>query len=177
MLMKCQSFCFVLYLILGINSLLLQAQHPYAWDLTVEDGLPSLEVYDLYEDSKGYMWMGTDKGVCRYNGQEFKSYYNEVQRKEAISGMQEDAKGRIWCRSFDGQVFYIEDDSLHYFDELGKASIREFLVTKDGSLCILDPGKRTVYFFSEEGGEWTKKVLNGIKLDPKSGMVMPEFTI
>jgi hypothetical protein len=38
---------------------------------TVEDGLPSNEVYYVYQDDFGYYWFCTDRGISRYNGYEF----------------------------------------------------------------------------------------------------------
>ncbi|MFT5970079.1 MAG: ligand-binding sensor domain-containing protein, partial [Flavobacteriales bacterium] len=37
-------------------------------NFSVEDGLPSNEVYEVIQDSKGFMWFATDRGVARYNG-------------------------------------------------------------------------------------------------------------
>ena len=38
-----------------------------AWyDLTVADGLPSNSVWSVVADDKGYLWVGTEKGVVRY---------------------------------------------------------------------------------------------------------------
>ena len=42
----------------------------------VEDGLPSNTIYDLYRDSKGFLWIATDKGEARYNGLKFEALYN-----------------------------------------------------------------------------------------------------
>jgi signal transduction histidine kinase len=36
--------------------------------ITTKDGLPSNYVFCVEEDSHGYMWVGTDKGLCRFNG-------------------------------------------------------------------------------------------------------------
>lgn len=36
--------------------------------ITTENGLPSNYVFCTVEDSEGFMWAGTDKGLCRYNG-------------------------------------------------------------------------------------------------------------
>ena len=67
---------FLVINLLFFSSILCHAQHPFAWQLTDRDGLPDMEVYDLFQDQKGYMWIGTDKGVCKYNGQEFHYYRN-----------------------------------------------------------------------------------------------------
>ena len=41
---------------------------------SIKDGLPSNETYDVFHDSKGFVWFGTDNGVVRYNGKEFKTF-------------------------------------------------------------------------------------------------------
>ena len=43
---------------------------------SVSDGMPSSECYDVIQDTKGYMWIGTDAGVVRYDGYRFKTYNN-----------------------------------------------------------------------------------------------------
>jgi ligand-binding sensor domain-containing protein len=35
-----------------------------------EEGMPSNTVYCATEDKNGYMWFGTDAGVCRFDGNE-----------------------------------------------------------------------------------------------------------
>ena len=34
----------------------------------MEDGLPSNAVRNIVQDKYGYMWFGTDNGLCRYDG-------------------------------------------------------------------------------------------------------------
>jgi ligand-binding sensor domain-containing protein len=36
--------------------------------ITTANGLPSNYVFCVTEDSDGFMWAGTDKGLCRFNG-------------------------------------------------------------------------------------------------------------
>ena len=36
--------------------------------LTTEDGLPSNTVRNIVQDRQGFIWLGTDKGLCRYDG-------------------------------------------------------------------------------------------------------------
>ena len=40
----------------------------------VENGLPSSEVYGVVQDSEGYMWFTTDRGVSKFNGYDFINY-------------------------------------------------------------------------------------------------------
>lgn len=41
---------------------------------STKDGLPSNEVYQVIQDSKGYMWFATDFGVSRFDGYNFTNY-------------------------------------------------------------------------------------------------------
>ena len=44
---------------------------------TVEDGLPSNTIYAIEQDSLGYIWLGTNKGLSRFDGSEFINYSEE----------------------------------------------------------------------------------------------------
>jgi sensor histidine kinase YesM len=164
-------FLYLLFL-LSLSTLTTQAQHPYAWDLTVEDGLPSLEVYDLYQDSKGYMWIGTDKGLCKYNGDKFSYYQNKEELSEALSGIQEDPEGRIWVRNFKNQIFYVENDSLHYFEMPFKVNVQDFLVDSKGSIWVIDKFKDSLYCYGDNGG-WKRweAYQKDTTLSPRKGLL------
>lgn len=41
---------------------------------TVNEGLASSKVFDIAQDSRGLIWIGTELGLCRYNGSAFKTY-------------------------------------------------------------------------------------------------------
>ena len=41
-------------------------------NITIEDGLSQSTIKTIYQDSKGYIWIGTEDGINRYNGYEFK---------------------------------------------------------------------------------------------------------
>ncbi len=56
-----------LLLFLILNTLLF-AQEYRIHHYTIEDGLPSNEVYDIGQDSVGIMWFATRKGLCKYDG-------------------------------------------------------------------------------------------------------------
>ena len=55
----CFSFFF---LSLSLNLFSQGKTQPHFRNYCTEHGLPSLEVYCVFEDSHGYMWFGTDNG-------------------------------------------------------------------------------------------------------------------
>ncbi|MDW3193131.1 MAG: histidine kinase [Cytophagales bacterium] len=80
---------------------------------TIDDGLPSNTVYDLIQDDRGYMWFGTDAGLSRFDGYEFKNY----ELSDGLPDMDilkffKDSSGRIWMYSFNGNMGYVKEDSI-----------------------------------------------------------------
>lgn len=88
------------------------AQQPAARHFTDDDGLPDNEIYYLYQDKKGIIWISTNSGLCRYNGQSFQYYSSPKLMAKSTGCIQEDRFGRIWANNFSGQIFYVEGDSL-----------------------------------------------------------------
>lgn len=63
--------------------------------------LPSKNVRAIFQDSDGWMWFGTDKGIARFNGAEFKSSVGAGSEFEQLAGddvrsIVEDRNGTIW---------------------------------------------------------------------------------
>ncbi len=63
---------FPLFFLLCITTLHLSAQKCYLFKhYTVKDGLPNNTIYSINQDRKGYLWIATDGGICRYDGSKF----------------------------------------------------------------------------------------------------------
>lgn len=79
---------------------------------TTKDGLPSNEVYCSYQDSKGYIWFGTDRGLVRYDGLEFKTYTSlDGLTDNVILAINEDKDGNLWYTGLNNaQLGYIDSD-------------------------------------------------------------------
>lgn len=70
------QFIFSIWLLLSIyiNPFRSIAQE-YSWrHYSIGDGLPQTQVYSLYQDYKGYIWIGTKGGLSRFDGIEFKNF-------------------------------------------------------------------------------------------------------
>lgn len=81
---------------------------------TFEDGLPSNTVYQIYRDSKGFLWIGTDKGIARYNGMKFEVFttYNGLPDNE-IYFFKEDSHGRLWLAAANGKLCFLKNDTFY----------------------------------------------------------------
>jgi hypothetical protein len=76
----------------------------------VNQGLPSSEVYDLYQNPiTGIIWIATDRGLVKYDGYEFTTYtVEDGLTNNVILNLDPDALGNIWCTTLDCQPFYID---------------------------------------------------------------------
>ena len=84
---------------------------------------PSNEVYQIFEDKKGYLWMGTNEGLYSFDGKNYTSFLSET-FTNSVSGIQQDKEGRIWCSNFSGQVFYVEGNKLKLFHDYSNEYLR-----------------------------------------------------
>jgi len=64
---------------------LLGQKHIKFEHLTIEDGLPQNTVFRILQDSRGFLWVATENGLCRYDGYSFKPYQNDPEDPSSIS--------------------------------------------------------------------------------------------
>ncbi len=100
------------FLALGCIYIASYGQNPYYSTLSTANGLPSNTIYQVRQDEKGYIWIAHDQGLSRYDGYEIKTYSGVNQSFKAGSNLKVDSKGRVWYETFDGYIFYVQNDSL-----------------------------------------------------------------
>ena len=106
----------------------LSAQTPYYYEINEENGLPSSEVYQIIQDDFGYIWIGCDAGLYRYDGIRFKSFISKKQNSRSIAGLKIDKNKTLWCQNFSGQIFRVKNDSLELVIDASKKNIIVFSV-------------------------------------------------
>lgn len=78
------------------------------------DGLPSSNIYWVMQDSKNYLWFATEKGISRYNGNQFENYLTQHGLPDnEIFQIQEDYKGRKWMLTYNGKPGFIYQGKFH----------------------------------------------------------------
>ncbi|MBU2018844.1 MAG: hypothetical protein KJ941_04280, partial [Bacteroidetes bacterium] len=73
-----------------------QDYQPHLKNIT--SGIPSLEVYDIYQDANGYMWFSSDRGISRYNGKKFINYtIDDEKQYTSILNIIPQNDTTVWC--------------------------------------------------------------------------------
>lgn len=83
--------------------------------LDAEKGLSHINVTSILQDDEGYIWLGTNNGLNRYNGFEIKTFYSSPHHEHTltssrISELLLDNKGQLWVGTRDGGLnLYLSD--------------------------------------------------------------------
>ncbi len=86
---------------------------------SVNDGLPSSQVYDVHLDDNGYVWFATANGLVKFDGITFKTYNKSNGLKDELTlDVFEDSKKNMWASTEVGGVALFKEDSLVYIPEL-----------------------------------------------------------
>jgi len=95
--LKCFIICF-LYMLTNA----LHAQDNFVFEnLSIPQGLSNPTINSICEDKYGFLWLGTDDGLSRYDGYEFKVYKNNPSDSTSLPGntiyaISEDNNGDLW---------------------------------------------------------------------------------
>ena len=81
--MKCSGLNITLLFILLAQTFCGQNNYRFE-NYTEREGLPNQSVSSCLEDSKGYMWFGTQGGITCYDGYDFKTKWNDKKLKGTI---------------------------------------------------------------------------------------------
>lgn len=92
--------------------------------LTVDNGLSQNTVQAIIQDKKGFMWFGTQDGLNRYDGYEFRVFRNNTSDNNSLSNnyvwdIFEDSGGTIWIATFGGGLNYYDPET----ERIGKFSV------------------------------------------------------
>jgi diguanylate cyclase (GGDEF)-like protein len=134
-------------------------------NLTLEDGLPSLEISSIFQQSTGFIWFATGRGASRYDGYEFRNYSYNPGNDTHISNnfvidIAEDSKGNIWLATEDGLNKISPDGSTAIYnvkDGMPSGWILSMFIDPQDRIW-LSTGNGVVYF------DLDKKLFSAIKV-------------
>lgn len=108
----------------------------------IEHGLPQNTVTSILQTRDGYVWLGTQEGLARFDGVRF-TLYNSRNTEEIsnnwIMALAESADGTLWAGTFGGGVLAVRDGKFERHDTengLSNNFVYSLEATADGSIWI-----------------------------------------
>jgi ligand-binding sensor domain-containing protein len=119
---------------------------------SIEDGVPHTQVEALFQDNKGYLWVGTIGGVGRFDGQKFMNYSTQNGLLDnQINTIIQDSKNRIWLGTLGGLMLYDNGEfkNFEFGDDLKSNNVLSIFEDANGVFWLGTDGAGLVKFDGE----------------------------
>lgn len=141
----------------------------------VTNNISNQQVNAFAEDAQGHIWIGTFRGLNKYNVHEFHQYFCTDDSLDLpdnqIKDMLRDSKGRLWISTVNGVCRYTDKDNFKYIpsDMTNKNGI-QLLEGTDGRIFLNYTSHLSVY-------NPTTEEMNCVipQLDPQGTMIVKCF--
>ncbi len=151
------------FLMLAVNYATAQLTPLNFYKITNDEGLSQATVNVLFKDSEGFLWVGTDDGLNRFNGKQFRKYYYRYYDTTSLAANEvfaicEDKLGKMWFAHYNAGISIL-DKQIDVFTRLQKNSIKDRNLLSDrvyGLHC------------DSEGFIWARTLEGISKIDPKT---------
>ena len=183
----------------SVCSAALQDATPFAvasWD--IENGLPSSVVRTVVQATDGYLWVGTEGGLARFDGVRFKvfdSEYTPGLKPRHILALFQDTEGKLWIADEGWGLRWFKEgrfNSMHFASEqppgkvaaLVEDGVKQLWITGDGwgivrfasgkwsSVAELAPGVSSPTVVDRRGGVWFKSGADLIRIETDNRQAM-----
>lgn len=121
--------------------------------LTSTDGLPNSNVTAIVQDARGFMWLGTQDGLARYDGTRMTVYRPNDSDPQSISSgyitsLALDSTGKLWIGTSERGV-NLYDPETDRFERIGPGKDG---LTSEGVTAIVRDTKNRIWFAMGSGG-------------------------
>jgi signal transduction histidine kinase/ligand-binding sensor domain-containing protein/DNA-binding response OmpR family regulator len=128
--------------------------------ITVDDGLSSNNVLCILQDTKGFLWIGTENGLNRFDGNTFKIFRNDPADTNSISdnrilALHEDSAGNILIGTF-SEGLDIYDPYLDIFSQ--------YKHSKQNTKSLCNNSIKPNAFFEDRSGNIWIGTENGLSM-------------
>ena len=115
---------------------------PMVRSITMDNGLPSNAVRSVVQGSKGYMWFGTDNGLCRFDGYDVKTYYNPFTAiDQYVAALTACEEGLLVGCNNGAYLFSYETDRFQKLSDKITAPVLNFSLDGDQNVWISTNGQ------------------------------------
>ncbi len=116
--------------------------------ISIEEGLSQGNVVSIYQDKNGFIWIGTEDGLNKYDGNKFNIYRSDSEDSTSISGnnircIQEDHNGNLWIGTGSGVNLF--DKNTNRFTRYHSSPEANNSLSDNGIQCILEDSQKRLW--------------------------------
>lgn len=142
MLRKLSINCLLFFTVLSVS----YSQKLVFENLGVKQGLPATEVYNLFQDRDGYVWVFTEYGIVKHNGSEFIPVCQNIPLNErVVYAVTESRSGVLYFANSKAVIYRIKNDQA--FKVQGSERYRnEILKTGEPVLNLFSDHRNKLHY-------------------------------
>lgn len=126
------------------------------------DGLPDLFMYTINQDNDGFIWLGTGKGLCYFDGFEYHMAYESdtLETLFPVASL-ETKEGKIYFGFNDGTIHYTENRELLQIPGIQAGRINDIVEGPDSLVYVITQNKG-IFVVNPENPEETVLLENPV---------------
>ncbi|MGI6231342.1 MAG: hybrid sensor histidine kinase/response regulator transcription factor [Prevotella sp.] len=143
MMKQLYKYCLWTFLLTVIGNLFVSSQETFdSRSITMENGLRSNTVRTVVQDSRGFIWMGTDEGLCRFDGNCVTCYRNSLTGADQyVSTLKPSANGLLVGTGRGAFFFSYRKETFTRYIPSIKTEVRRFQSDMDGNMWVATMGQ------------------------------------
>ena len=107
------------------------------------EGLPQSRIRSIVQTKDGYLWLGTDNGLVKFNGTTFTAFTVETGslRDNEVWAIQEDNEGGLWIGTYGGGLTLYQDGRFRTFTKADGVPdvVKKVEKDREGNIWITTP--------------------------------------
>ncbi len=146
---KTYLLCLLVFLLVH-STVFSQPRGSLFYNYSVGNGLTDKTIHCIFQDSKGWIWIGTDFGVSRFDGYTFKAFTFNSESGRALSNalirtIYEDSSGIIWIGT-EAQGMFKHDRNIYEIQQ-----IKDSLLSNNSVWTICEDTNNNLWLGTEDG--------------------------
>jgi len=124
------------------------SQQPIINSYSLQDGMVSNNVRRIFQDSRGFIWIGTWEGISQYNGHKFINYSMLNGLSHSLVNDFFEVDGKVFVTLHDGSIDCIDNGRVTKFSqvsdepcELIRLSAKNYIIPTSKGIFKYDDGK------------------------------------
>ena len=137
---KIKIISWVFMLLSLFSATTIQSQTYKFKNFGVKEGLSQSFVYCINQDSKGYLWVGTGEGLCKFDGINFKTFLtNDSLAENFITSSFRDKSGNLWFGHSHGGITFYDGNQFKIINTKDKinSAINNIIEDDNGNIWLV----------------------------------------